>query len=96
MSSSYALVLPFDDLFVLTALARTMGDDSLIPQIAVRHLGHVGIILDIQAAASLLGTHKREQDDVGIHGAHEDANDLAVVVAFDRFPILVQWFQWPV
>lgn len=77
-------------------MAMTDVSIHLNPQVTVRDLGHVGVVLDVQTAPSLLGTHKCEQNDVGIDGAHEDANDLAVVVALDCLAILDQRFKWPV
>lgn len=36
---------------------------------------------DVEALAQLLGAKKGQENDVGVDAAHEDANDLAVVVA---------------
>lgn len=45
------------------------------------HLGGVLVVGHIEALAKLLGTQEGQDEDVGVDAAHEDANDLAVVVA---------------
>lgn len=60
----------------------------LVAEIPVSHFRHVRIVLDIQIAPSLLGPHESDDDQIGIHAAHEYANDLPVVVSLDRLAVL--------
>lgn len=45
------------------------------------HHSSVVVVSDVEALAQLLGTQKGQENDVGVDAAHEDADDLAVVVA---------------
>ena len=92
---SHTLGLIPDSLLVLTAIGLAVVNVilSLVPQVTVGDLCHISIVLDVQIAASLLGADKGQQDDVGVDGAHEDADDLSVVVALDRLAVLVQWLE---
>ena len=59
--------------------------DAIVPDLLVhaRHSSHVLISSDVKVPAAVLRAHEREQDYIGIHAAHEDADDQAVLVPRD-------------
>jgi hypothetical protein len=56
--------------------------DAVVPDLLVhaRHSRHILISSNIEVPAAVLRAHEREQDHVGIHAAHEDADDETILV----------------
>ena len=59
----------------------TRSAHNMIHGLPARSLLRILIVRNIELATQMLGTNKRQHDNVGIHAPHEDADDLAVVVA---------------
>lgn len=53
----------------------------LVHGVAAHGLPRINIVRHIKLPAQVLRSNERQHDNVGIHAAHEDANDLAVVIA---------------
>ena len=76
-------LLAGDSLFILTRPIHLAlhTNVALVSQVLMRHLGQIGIMLDVQTPSSLLWSDKRQQDHISVHRAHEDTNNLAIIVA---------------
>lgn len=54
--------------------------NSLLNRLLIRNLPHIRIMLNLKLAAQVLRPNKHQNDDIRVHTAHEDTDDLAVVV----------------
>lgn len=74
-----------DCLVVITAIVLEVTVFNLvgtvISEVCVGDLSHVRVMLNFKAVVSLLGANEGQDNDIGVDTAHEDTNDLAVVVA---------------
>lgn len=94
---SHSLFLALHNLLIFARLAVRDIVIMQVPQIAMSDLGHIRIVFDIQVPATLLGPDESQEDHVHVHRGHEDADDLAVVVALDGLALLVldRWKRVP-
>lgn len=48
--------------------------------LGANNLARIRVVRDVKLAAQVLGADERQHNHVRVHAAHEDADDLAVVV----------------
>ena len=69
----------------LLAFFTTTGPVTVVPngthRVMPRSLSHVLVVVDLHVPTPVLRSDESEDDDIGIDGAHEDTDDLAVLVA---------------
>lgn len=59
------------------SLLRILPDDSAVSS----HNFHIPVMRDIKLAAQFLGPKEGNNNDIGVDASHEDADNLAIVVA---------------